>query len=150
MKVFSVVRQPMYAIIAVASALLMAVLYIYTQVLGNLHNADIWLSIIPWYNALLFVVFVVLFGITISYQIFLWRQPKVCSVAQKTKGAGASSAATIAAFFVAQCPACASIGALLLPVGAVTFLAQASTAINVISIALMLFTLHYLGGFGKG
>jgi|SRR3989338_5756876 len=149
MKVISVVSQPLYAAIGIVSALLMSVVYLYSQVLGNLHNIDIWIKIIPWYNALLFVVFVVLFGMTISYQVYMWRQPKACSVAQKTKGAGASSAATIAAFFVAQCPACASLGAVLLPVGAVAFIAQAGTAINIISIALMLFTLHYLGGFRK-
>ena len=60
MKVISVVSQPLYAAIGIVSALLMSVVYLYSQVLGNLHNIDIWIKIIPWYNALLFVEFVVL------------------------------------------------------------------------------------------
>ncbi|MBI4171056.1 MAG: hypothetical protein HY514_05125 [Candidatus Aenigmarchaeota archaeon] len=147
MRVFAVVRKFEYALIAALSAIIMASIYIYTQVLGNLQNVDLWITIIPWYNAALFIIFVALFGLTVSYQIYLWRQPKVCSINQKTSAAGTSSAATLAAFFVAQCPACASLSALLLPVGAATFLSKASTVINIISIALMLFTLYYLGAF---
>ncbi len=149
MKILNVIRMPKYALLSIASALVMAFVYIYTQVLGNLGNVDIWIRIIPWYNALLFIIFVALFGITLSYQVYVWRQPKACSIKKKTKGAGASSLATIAAFFVAQCPACASLGALLLPIGTVTFLAQISPAVNLISIGIMLFTIRYLGGFGK-
>jgi len=149
MKVFAVMRKFEYALIAVLSAIIMAAIYIYTQVLGNLQNIDIWITIIPWYNSILFIIFVALFGLTMSYQIYLWRQTKVCSVNQKTSAVGTSSAATLATFFVAQCPACASLGALLLPVGAATFLSKASTVINIISIALMLFTLYYLGAFKR-
>jgi len=108
MKVLKVIKQPKYLAIAIVSIILMTSLYLYSQVLGNIHNLDIWFDIIPWYNALLFTIFAILFGVTLSYQIYVWKQPKVCKVSDKVKGVGTSSAPTFGIFLVAQCPACAS------------------------------------------
>lgn len=146
MKVIRVLRQRTYAAIAVVSSLLLSFVYIYTQVLGNLNNLDLWFAIIPWYNAILFVIFAALFGITLAFQVHNWRQPKVCNV---KGGAGASGAATFTGFLVAQCPACASLGALLLPASIFHVFVIFSPVINIISIALLLFTIHYLSGFKK-
>lgn len=148
-KIVRVLKQPFYLLVAVGSAILMSILYVYTQVLGNVHNVDVWLAVIPWYNAVLTFLFTVLFGITFSFQVYNWRQPKTCSIEQKVKGAGSTSIGTIGLFLVAQCPACASLGALFLPLSAVIFLAEYSWLINLAGIGLLLFTVYHLGGFKK-
>ncbi|QQG38661.1 MAG: hypothetical protein HYS32_03585 [Candidatus Woesearchaeota archaeon] len=149
MKLTKVIKQPKYMIIAIASTVVMVFVYIYTQVLGNLHNVDIWFKIIPWYNAILFVIFAILFGATLGYQIYVWGQPKICKTSDKVKGAGTTSIPTLGLFFVSQCPACASLGALLLPVSTVGVLTKYSWLINLVAIGLLLFTINYLGGFRK-
>ena len=149
MKVLEVIKKPKYLALAIALALLMLILYVYTQLLGIIQNLDIWLSIIPWYNALLLIAFAALFGITFSFQIYTWKQPKTCAVNKKVKGAGTSSIGTIALFLVAQCPGCASLGLLLLPASAAIFVIQYSWLLNLVAIALLLFTINYLGGFKK-
>jgi len=149
MKLLQVMRNPQYLVLAVVSSLIFSFIYIYTQVLGNLHNIDVWFAVIPWYNAVLFVAFAILFGVTFSFQVYNWLQPKTCSIEKKAAAAGSSSFSTLGLFLVAQCPACASLGALFLPVSAFTFISQLSTVLNIISIALLLFTLNYLGAFKK-
>ncbi len=149
MKVFSVVKNIKYSLVAILSASIMTAVYIYTQVAGNWDNVGLWINVMPWYNKILFPIFVALFGITMAYQIHLWREPKACPIGRKAKGAGTSSVATISSFFVSQCPACTSLGAVLLPVGAATFLTQIGPYLNILSITLMLFTLNYLGGFKR-
>ena len=116
MKLLSVLAQAKYAALAVVSAAIMAAVYIYTQVLGNPHNISVWFATIPFSNLILFIVFTALFGITFSFQAYNWAQPKTCSVNQKAGAAGSSGAGTLGIFLVAQCPACASLGALFLPV----------------------------------
>ncbi len=146
MKIIEVLKIPRYLLIAVASALILAFVYIYTQVLGNLANLDIWITIIPPHNAVLFGIFTALFGITLSYQIYVRQQPKTCDI---KKSATTGGAGTFITFLVAQCPACASIGALFLPVSIVSFFTVYSSWINLIGIGLLLFTLNYLGAFSK-
>lgn len=148
-RVINMLKNPKYLALAITSSILIAGIYIYSQVLGIIQNIDLWFSIIPLPNLILFTIFSLLFGITLAYQIYVWRQPKVCSIKNKVKGAGASGAGTFGLFFVAQCPACASLGALFLPVSAITFLTKYSIPINLIGIGLLLFTLNYLGGFKK-
>lgn len=148
MLVFEVLRIRRYFLIALTTSLMFVTIYIYTQVLGIIENLDLWFTIIPWYNAVLFVVFAALFGIAVSFQVYTWKQPKVCRV--NSKSIGTSSSATLIGLFVAQCPACASLGALLLPSS--IFLAvfvKYSALINLVSIGLLLFTIRYLGGFRK-
>jgi hypothetical protein len=142
-------RIPKYLVLAVVSSLPMSIIYIYTQVLGIVQNIDLWLTVIPWYNAILFVIFTALFGVTLSFQIYTWQQPKVCSPNEKVKGMGTSSGATFGLFFVAQCPACASLGALFLPVSVMGVLTQFGWLINLLGIGLLLYTINYLGGFKK-
>src|SRR3989338_687482 len=148
MKIAEVLRIRKYLLIAVFSSLMFTSVYVYTQVLGILENLDLWFTVIPWYNAILFVIFASLFGVAFSFQVYSWKQPKVCKV--NGKSIGASSSATILGLFVAQCPACASLGAFLLPTSIFTAIfVKYSTVMNLIGIGLLLFTIHYLGGFRK-
>ncbi len=148
MKIAEVLRIRKYLLIAVFSSLMFTSVYVYTQVLGILENLDLWFTVIPWYNAVLFVIFASLFGIALSFQIYSWKQPKVCRVGGKT--IGASSSATILGLFVAQCPACVTLGALLLPTSIFTAIfVKYSAVMNLVGISLLLFTIHYLGGFRK-
>lgn len=149
MKILEVLKIRKYLIIAIISSVIFGFFYIYTQVLGILDNLDLWFTVIPWYNAALFVIFAALFGITVSFQIYLWKQPKVCATSAKAKGGGVSGAATFVGLLIAQCPACASIGALFLPLSVLTIFTQFSIVFNLVSIGLLLFTINYLGGFRK-
>ncbi len=147
MKLLKVLAQAKYAALGVVSAAIMAAVYIYTQVLGNPHNISVWFATIPFSNLILFIVFTALFGITFSFQVYNWMQPKTCSVNQKAGAAGSSGVGTLGLFLVAQCPACASLGSLFLPLSAITFLTEFSWLLNIIGIGLLLFTINYLGGF---
>jgi len=147
MKLFSVLKKPLFLALALLSAALFAAVYVYTQVLGNVHNIEVWFSVIPPLHLGLFIIFAALFGAAFSFQAFLWLQPKLCSIEKRAGAAGGSGLGSMGLFFVAQCPACASLGALFLPVSAITVIAQYTALINAAGIALLLFTLNYLGAF---
>jgi hypothetical protein len=147
MKLTEVLKKPKYLALAAASTAAIAFIYAYSQVLGVIENITLWLQIIPWYNAVLVSVFSILFGVTFSFQVYNWFQPKTCKVSKKVQGIGSSGIGTIALFFVAQCPACASLGALFLPLSLIGFLAEYGWLINLFSIGLLIFTLNYLGAF---
>jgi len=149
MKIVEVLKMKRYLAIAIISSTAMAFVYVYTQVLGIIENVDLWLTIIPWYNAILFIVFTGLFGVSFAYQIYLWKQPKVCATGTKVKGIGTGGIGTMGVFLIAQCPACASLGVLFLPISVVGFFTQFSWLLNILAIGLMLFTLRYLGAFKK-
>jgi hypothetical protein len=149
MKITEVLKMKRYLALAIMSSAVMSLIYIYTQVLGIVENIDLWLTVIPWYNAALFIIFAALFGITFAYQVYLWKQPKVCAIGTKAKGFGTSGIGSIGLFFVAQCPACASLGALFLPISVSVVFTKFSWLITLASIGLLLFTLNYLGAFKK-
>ncbi|MBI4018024.1 MAG: hypothetical protein HY368_00230 [Candidatus Aenigmarchaeota archaeon] len=143
MKIIKILKMRRYALIAAVAFLIFSSLYVYTQVLGIVQNIDLWFVTIPRLNLLLFTIFASLFAITVSFQVYNWQQKKVCNV----KSVGTPSSAGVLSLFVAQCPACASLGALFLPLSITTFLTKYSVAIDLLSISLLLFTIHYLGGF---
>ena len=147
MKLVEVLKKPKYFALSIVSTILMVIIYIYTQVLGIIENIDIWFAVLPWYNAILFSVFAILFGITLSFQVYNWFQPKICSIEKKVGSAGGSGAGTMGLFLVAQCPACASLGTLFLPVSVLGAITEFSWLINLFSIGLLLFILNYLGAF---
>lgn len=150
MKLTEVLKIRKYLALAVVSSVVMSLIYVYTQVLGIVENIDLWLTVMPWYNAVLFIVFSALFGITLAYQVYLWKQPKTCAAGMKVTGIGAGSGGMFGLSMVSQCPACASLGALFLPVSLTAAFAQFSWVINLLAIFLMLFTLRYLGAFKNG
>ena len=148
-KIWHVLRQPANAALAILLMAGILLVYVYSQVLGNLQNVDVWVGNLVWPRAALLGGFVLLFGVTMTYQIDLWRGPRTCSVQKQAKGTGASGLSTIGIFLVAQCPACASLGALFLPISVVSFFGQYAEWLNAVSIILMLFALHYLGAFER-
>ena len=147
MRLFHILFRPYHFLVAVISSLLMGGIYVYSQVLGNLSLVGVWVATIPILHAFLLVVFLLLFGASMAYQIHLWKSPKVCSLSQRAKGGGLSGAGTLGIFLVAQCPACASLGALFLPLSTLTIIGEYTIWLNAASILLVLFTLHYLGAF---
>lgn len=144
-RLFRVLANPRYAGITLLSSLAMFTLYTYTQVLGIIENVGVWFASIPPLNLGLTILFSLFFGITLSYQINLWKKPATCSTNERTVGAGTAGFGTMGTFLVAQCPACASLGALFLPLSAINFLATYGTYITFASIILLVFTLNYLG-----
>lgn len=149
MKIVGVIKTPEYLAIAIGSSISMLALYAYSQVLGNVNNLDLWVAVMPWYNKVLISIFVALFGMVTAYQIYMWRQPRSCSISMKGNAMGASSAGTFGVFLVAQCPACASIAALFLPVSVGLFLGNFGWLITIVGIAMIVFTINYLGGFKR-
>lgn len=143
MRIIKVLKIRKYALIALVTFLVFSSVYVYTQVLGIVQNIDLWLATIPRINLLLFLIFASLFSITVSFQVYNWQQKKVCNV----KSVGTPSSAGLLSLFVAQCPACASLGALFLPLSVSAFLTKYSVVIDLLSISLLLFTINYLGGF---
>lgn len=146
-KLLKVLKDKKYLLLAVISSIIMFFIYVYVQLLGIFQNFDVWLKIIPIQNLVLLIAFLVLFGITFSYQVYLWRQPKLCSTGEKIKGAGTTSIPILGLLFVAQCPACTSFAILFLPLTTVAFISQISWIISLIAIGMLLFTLNYLGAF---
>lgn len=149
MKIFSILREPRYLAVAVVSSIGMLTLYVYSQVLGAVNNLDLWITVMPWYNKILLSVFVILFGMAAAYQVYVWRQPKSCSISAKGGTVGVNSAGTFGVFLVSQCPACSSIAALFLPFSATLLIATYGWLINLAGIVMILFTVNYLGGFKK-
>lgn len=149
MKLLEVMKNPRYLALAAISSIIFIVIYVYSQLLGIIQNLGVWLATIPPENGFLFIIFSILFGITLSFQIYNWKQPKTCALNAKVKGAGSSGIGTFALFFVSQCPACASLGALFIPLSISVVLTQYSLLITALSIGLLLFTLNYLGAFRK-
>lgn len=147
MRLLHVLQIPSSKGVAVLSAALMLVIYVYAQLLGIIGNFGVWLATIPLFNLGIVLIFSALFGITFAYQYYLWKKPKTCSTNQKMNGVGATGIGTFGIFLVAQCPACASLGTLFLPFSAVAFLADYGWAFNLLGIGLLLFTLNYLGAF---
>ena len=147
MKLLKVLKDKKYLLLATSSSVLMFFIYAYVQLLGIIQNLDVWLSIMPVQNLVLLIAFLVLFGITFSYQVYLWRRPKLCSVDEKIKGAGTASIPTLGLLFVAQCPACTSFAILFFPLTTVVFISQIGWVISLIAVGMLLFTLNYLGAF---
>ncbi|GEM_PF-1718738 len=149
MKLLTVLRNPNYFLLALIAALASLLLYTYLHLLGIIENLGVWMASIPLLNGILLVIFSALFGAALSYQIFVWQEPNVCSAHKKIKSGATTSIGTIAGFLVAQCPACASFTSLLLPASAAGFFLEYSVPLSVLSILLLIFTLHYLGAFQK-
>ncbi|MFH1364931.1 MAG: hypothetical protein ABIH52_04760 [Candidatus Aenigmatarchaeota archaeon] len=144
MQLIHALKQKTYFGIAVVAAVIMYYLLPYVQTLG-LHT-DLWYQIIPPLHYAFFLVFVVIFGAFVSFQIYKFRGPKVCKVKKNAIGGVIGSGF---AFLVGVCPACLGFAALLLPIGVSSILAVFGPVFMVISIGLMLFSIHMNDGFKK-
>ena len=142
MKLFKILSEKRYLATTIIATVAMLVFFPIFQSLGNL---DIWFEFIQPLNFLLYLVFSVLFGITISVQYYSYKQ-KVASCEIKSASGGAGSLFGIFAF---QCPACIPILGQALGLNTVIFLSAYRTPLMLIGIALMLFSLNLLGAFKK-
>ena len=113
-KLLEVQKQKKYLAITIAGFLVMFFVYPLVQTFLNPANLDVWWATIPPINLALYIIFSALFGLVLSLQIYQLRQPKVCK-----PGTVSGTVGTVLSFFIAQCPACAGLASLLLPVGAV-------------------------------
>ncbi|MCX6803080.1 MAG: hypothetical protein NTY48_00750 [Candidatus Diapherotrites archaeon] len=127
----------------------MFLFYIYPQLLRSFWNIEYWASAVLAHNPALIIIFLILFGITFSFQTYYWFRPKVCPINKKVESAGSSALTFIGVFLISQCPSCATLGLLLIPISAASFILQYNWAITLISIIILLFTLNYSGAFQK-
>ena len=147
MKLFQVISTPFYFVTFAVAAIVLLALYVFIHLIGIVQNFDVWLADLPWFNAVFLLLFSVLFGLAFSFQVYIWKSPKTCSVKKRIHGGALHSIGTVGALLIAQCPGCATFTALFLPVSAIGFLTQFSLLLNFITIGLLVFTLHYLGAF---
>lgn len=149
MRLINTLKNPKYAGIFIISAVFIFSLYVYTQVLGIVENIDIWFATAPWYNIAMLIIFSLLFGAFVSYQIYVWKSPKTCPTHKKIISSGSSGVGVITAFLTSQCAACLSLATLLLPISIVGFFITYNWVMNLLSIALILISLKHIGAFEK-
>ena len=150
MKIISILKKRNYAIIAIVSAISMALIYPYLQVAlnGGFYNYFFWFEIIlnqSILNFILYLLFSILFGLVVSLNIYNWKN-KTCSIRGSTGSLGLGS---ILAIFTSQCSACVSLATLFLPLSAISLLVKYNTFFNLISIGILLFSIYLVGGFKK-
>jgi hypothetical protein len=143
MYVLDVLRKRGYFVLAAGAALFMFFFYPYVQTLGL--QTDLWYQIISLPNFILFLAFVVVFGIFVAFQTHTFKQPKVCAVTKK--GTTSGIIGTAFSFFIGMCPACVGFAALLLPLGIVTTLVIFGPLFMLVSIGLLLISIHLNRGF---
>jgi hypothetical protein len=147
MKLIDMLKKPIYFGLFLVLSILMFFVYSYVQIIGIIENFFFWLGVSPPLYIVSLVLFSLLFGLAVSFQIFIRKETKVCKTSKGIKGAGASGVGTIGFIFVSSCPACATLGLVFIPVSFVSVIAQYNWLINLVSIGLLLFTLNYLGAF---
>ena len=147
MELLKVLKTRTYGLLAFVFSVFMFLFLPFVQALGS--NIDLWYSIILkanyGLNFALFLVFCALFGMYVSFQIYKFRQPKVCKI-KNTSGGIVGSAF---AFFVGVCPACIGFAGLFFPIGIVSTLVVFGPLFMLISIGLIILSIHLNGGFRK-
>jgi hypothetical protein len=145
MEITIVLRERNYLTIAVLSSVVMFFFLPFAQTLGL--NTDLWYQVIGPVNFLLFVMFVAVFGIFVSFMLHRIREPGVCLTHKK--GAGGGMVGTIITFFTLSCPACTGLTTLILPVSIFPVLSLFGPVFTLLSIFPMLLSIHLNGGFKK-
>ncbi len=140
MKLFKILNEQKYLYIAIIATIAMLILFPVFQSLGNVGT---WLTFISPLNFVLYLIFSVLFGITLAVQYYSYKQ-KVASCQVKSSSAQVGSILGIFAF---QCPACIPVLAQVLGFNTVIFLSVYKTPLILIGIALMFLSLYLLGAF---
>ena len=154
MRILNVLKNKKYLWLAIISGLVTLVVFplLQVQASGGLQNLDLWFSVIPLSILILVVVFSLLFGIFLSFQIFNLKS-KVCDARQKVTSATGGGFAAMLGVLVPACPACVSIITLFLPasigISVAGFFLQYSTYLLSGSIMLLLGGIYLLGGFKK-
>jgi len=146
MKLIKMLREINYALLAFIFTIVIFFVYSHIQLFGIWENFFFWLEVSSPLYLVSLILFSILFGLTISFQIYI-RKNNSCSIKKEAKGASASGLGTISFIFVSSCPACATLGLIFIPISFVTVISQYNWLLNLISIGLLLFTLNYLGAF---
>ena len=94
MKIISILKKRNYAIIAIVSAISMALIYPYLQVAlnGGFYNYFFWFEIIlnqSILNFILYLLFSILFGLVVSINIYNWKN-RTCSIKGSSRTPGAA------------------------------------------------------------
>ena len=144
MKIFDVMKKKESIFLSIMSSFLFSIVYIDLQLTADL---VIWLKTISTLNLATLIIFIIMFGITMAYQVYVIQQQKICNT--NKKGMLPSSFSTFGIFAVSQCAACAPLGLLIIPSSILLTLSEYGYLVNTIGILLMLFAINYLGGFRK-
>lgn len=140
MKLYKILIHEKYLAVAIVSAIAMLIVYPIFQSLGNVGT---WITFIKPSNFLLYLVFSVLFGITLAVQYHSFKEKsKSCELKSVPSQAG-----SILGLFAFQCPACIPVLAQVLGLNTVVFLSVYKTPLILIGLALMFVSLHLLGAF---
>lgn len=130
-------------------AVFIMALYAFLQVLPQgLNNFWFWFSILNPFGWVLYFLYGILFGITLSF--FVWQRAKrIYPVRGFAKG---GIFGVLGSFFGTTAPVCAGClpwAAILFPTSFVSALLKYNSLVMVFSIALLVFALWLLGGFSK-
>ncbi|MBT4870203.1 MAG: hypothetical protein HON47_01360 [Candidatus Diapherotrites archaeon] len=148
MQIIEMLKIPKYLFLAIVSTIILFIIYAHIQLFGIWENFFFWLSIFSIFSIITVGLFVILFGLMLSFQIYTFkRRSKTCPIKRKQSGIGGIG--TIGFMLVAQCSACATLGIFFLPFSLVSLIVEFNWLISLISIGLLLFSLNYLGAFKK-
>ncbi len=145
-KLLDVLKKKTHLSIFIVATIAMLFTYPYIQSLGLI---EIWFLLITPLNLVLYIIFSVLFGLVLSMQIYVMRQPKTCSISGRVGSAGSGAVGSFIAFITVACPACFSFISLFLPFGAIAFIATYNTILLVLSLFVMVLALYLLGSFKR-
>jgi len=95
-------------------------------------------------NSSLYIIFSILFGMFVTLYLFFRNSCVDCKTTKATKS-GISG--TILGFMIGVCPACFSFIGFLVPLSASLLLTAFAPIIMTASIAIILFSIHRVGGF---
>jgi len=96
-------------------------------------------------NSALYVIFSVMFGVLISLYFYAKNKCVDCKKSDANAGFGGATLG----FVLGVCPACFSLIGVVLPLGGSILLTQYAPAFTLLSIVIILFSIHRLGGFKK-
>ena len=149
MAVLKMLKEPKYLGLAVGLSLLILIVYPVIQVLPQgLNNFWFWFSLLTLSRWVLYLLYGILFGITLSF--FFWqRSKKICSLKKATSGGFLGLMGSFLGTSMPLCPACLSWIALILPFSLALSLAKYNTEIMISSILLLFLALWFLRGFQK-
>lgn len=149
MLVFTALKDRKYLILGVLFAVFIMGLYAFLQVLPQgLNNFWFWFSILTPVGWVLYLLYGIVFGLTLSF--FIWqRNKKVYPVRKMARGGILGTLGSFLGVTAPVCTGCLPWVALLFPTSFISSLLKYNYLIMVMSIALLLFALWLLGGFSK-
>ena len=149
MLIVEILKKKKYFAIAILSAIAIGILFPIIQTGFLLNTIDVWfLTLLDKpLNAALYLIFSMVFGIMVALQVFNLKECKTCKV--NVKNSSGAFGGAIIGFAFGICPACVGLIGLILPLGVSVALNYYGWIFTTIAIALMLYTIHILGGFKK-